>query len=133
MCSGKDRLQLALAAPVHRVTRFLIFLTNCSLGLIILEITANVILPENGPYWHKLRQGDLTEINFGQDISPALVDLVRSMLDPNPVMRPTPDAILVHPYVAQIVAARPIDGLGALSIPGPGTHPAAGLPAAASG
>ncbi|KAI8821479.1 kinase-like domain-containing protein [Fimicolochytrium jonesii] len=75
-----------------------------SLGLIILEIAANVILPENGPYWHKLRQGDLTEINFGQELSPALLDLVRSMLDPDPVMRPTADALLMHPYVAQIVA-----------------------------
>ncbi|TPX57775.1 hypothetical protein PhCBS80983_g03560 [Powellomyces hirtus] len=85
-----------------------------SLGLIILEITANVILPENGPYWHKLRQGDLAEINFGEEISPALVDLVRSMLDPDPRMRPTPDAILQHPYVAQIVANE--GSTGALSI-----------------
>lgn len=81
-----------------------------SLGLIILEITANVILPENGPYWHKLREGDLTEINFPEDVSQALLDLIRSMLDPNPTTRPTADAILSHPYVAQIVAKQSICG-----------------------
>ncbi|KNC97468.1 WEE protein kinase [Spizellomyces punctatus DAOM BR117] len=81
-----------------------------SLGLIILEITANVILPENGPYWHKLRQGDLSEINFGEDVSPALVDLIRSMLDPDPAMRPTVEAILTHPYLAQIMSNHSVDG-----------------------
>ncbi|KAJ3133104.1 Protein kinase, membrane associated tyrosine threonine 1 [Geranomyces variabilis] len=88
-----------------------------SLGLIILEITANVILPENGPYWHKLREGDLGEIDFGQEISPALVDLVKSMLDPDPDMRPTVDGILGHPYVAQVCAAHA--PLGALSVVDP--------------
>ncbi|KAJ3017590.1 hypothetical protein HKX48_003455 [Thoreauomyces humboldtii] len=77
-----------------------------SVGLIMLEIAANVILPENGPYWHKLRTGDLSEIPLGPDISPALVDLIRSMLDPDPTTRPMPDAILQHPYVAHIIGAR---------------------------
>ncbi|KAI9101982.1 kinase-like domain-containing protein [Phlyctochytrium arcticum] len=82
-----------------------------SLGLIILEVTANVILPENGPYWHKLREGDLSEINFGETTSPALLDLIRSMLDPKPTRRPTVDAILTHPYVLQLQSSpSPLDG-----------------------
>ncbi|SMN19417.1 similar to Saccharomyces cerevisiae YJL187C SWE1 Protein kinase that regulates the G2/M transition by inhibition of Cdc28p kinase activity [Maudiozyma saulgeensis] len=32
-----------------------------SLGLIIVEIAANVILPDNGNAWHKLRSGDLSD------------------------------------------------------------------------
>lgn len=32
-----------------------------SLGLIIVEIAANVILPDNGTAWHKLRSGDLSD------------------------------------------------------------------------
>ncbi|KAF3914789.1 hypothetical protein ABW20_dc0101685 [Dactylellina cionopaga] len=33
-----------------------------SLGLTLLEIAANVQLPDNGPSWQKLREGDLSEI-----------------------------------------------------------------------
>ncbi|EWC46508.1 hypothetical protein DRE_04231 [Drechslerella stenobrocha 248] len=33
-----------------------------SLGLMLLEISANVQLPDNGPSWQKLRAGDLSEI-----------------------------------------------------------------------
>lgn len=32
-----------------------------SLGLIILEIAANIILPDNGTPWRKLRSGDLSD------------------------------------------------------------------------
>lgn len=32
-----------------------------SLGLIMVEIAANIVLPENGDQWHKLRSGDLSE------------------------------------------------------------------------
>ncbi|AMD20335.1 HDL409Cp [Eremothecium sinecaudum] len=32
-----------------------------SLGLIIVEIAANVVLPDNGNAWHKLRSGDLSD------------------------------------------------------------------------
>ncbi|KAI9004196.1 kinase-like domain-containing protein [Gaertneriomyces semiglobifer] len=77
-----------------------------SLGLITLEITANVILPENGPYWHKLRHGDLTEINFGGR-SMALVECLRWMLHENPDKRPTVAEVLKHPVVKSVV-----EGLG---------------------
>ena len=33
-----------------------------SLGLMILETAANVVLPENGPSWVRLRSGDLSEV-----------------------------------------------------------------------
>lgn len=33
-----------------------------SLGLMILEAAANVVLPENGPSWRRLRSGDLSEV-----------------------------------------------------------------------
>lgn len=32
-----------------------------SLGLMMLEIAANIVLPDNGVHWQKLRSGDLTE------------------------------------------------------------------------
>lgn len=33
-----------------------------SLGLMVLEAAANVVLPENGPSWVRLRSGDLSEV-----------------------------------------------------------------------
>jgi mitosis inhibitor protein kinase SWE1 len=33
-----------------------------SLGLVILEIACNVVLPENGPTWQALRRGDLSDV-----------------------------------------------------------------------
>lgn len=33
-----------------------------ALGLIMLEIAGNVLLPDNGPSWQKLRSGDLTDV-----------------------------------------------------------------------
>lgn len=33
-----------------------------SLGLIVLEVAANVVLPDNGPTWIALRSGDLSEV-----------------------------------------------------------------------
>ncbi|KAJ3291610.1 hypothetical protein HDU76_007250 [Blyttiomyces sp. JEL0837] len=72
-----------------------------SLGLIILEVTANIILPENGPHWHQLREGDLSACRF-VDVSPPLIDLIKSMLLPSPERRPTADNILQHPFVSAL-------------------------------
>ncbi|KAJ3210596.1 hypothetical protein HDU67_005180 [Dinochytrium kinnereticum] len=72
-----------------------------SLGLILLEMAANIILPENGPHWHKLRAHDFSDIGFGS-CSPPLVDVIRSMLHPDAAMRPSAEQILEHPFVAAI-------------------------------
>ncbi|KAJ3039711.1 hypothetical protein HDV00_011943 [Rhizophlyctis rosea] len=75
-----------------------------SLGLIILETAANVVLPENGPYWQKLREGDISDIDASlKDISPPLIDLIRSMLAPLPAARPTAEDIWAHPILQSIV------------------------------
>jgi serine/threonine protein kinase len=59
-------------------------------------MVANIILPENGPIWHQLREGDLTEISF-LDRSTMLIDFVKSMIHPDPVMRPTAADLMRHP------------------------------------
>lgn len=72
-----------------------------SLGLIILEVTVNIDLPQNGPHWHKLREGDFSECVFG-DASPPLIDMIKAMLDPSPASRPTVEDILRHPFISAL-------------------------------
>lgn len=58
-----------------------------SLGLVTLELAADVVLPGEGPSWFALRHSDLSEIIF-EDISSDLICLIRDMLEPNPSKRP---------------------------------------------
>ncbi len=77
-----------------------------SLGLVLLEMAANIILPENGTSWHKLRQGDISEC-FADDapLSSALRDMIAGMLQPVPAMRPSAADVLRHPRVAAAAVA----------------------------
>lgn len=58
-----------------------------SLGLVALELAADVVLPGEGPSWYALRNSDLSEIVF-EDISADLIGLIRDMLESNPQKRP---------------------------------------------
>lgn len=46
-----------------------------SLGIMMLEIAANIVLPDNGVHWHKLRSGDLSDV--GRLSSGGLADEAR--------------------------------------------------------
>jgi len=76
-----------------------------SLGLIALEVAANVILPDNGPDWLRIRHGDFSGLDFS-NVSFTLMDVIRSMLNPIPSMRPTAHEILTHPLMKDIVKIR---------------------------
>ncbi|KAJ1985427.1 mitosis inhibitor protein kinase swe1 [Dimargaris cristalligena] len=76
-----------------------------SLGLLLLEVTANVVLPDNGPAWQKLRSGDLSDCQFDAGTSSELVDLITEMLQPLPEDRPTIDQIVGHPCVAKALVS----------------------------
>ncbi|KAI8814893.1 kinase-like domain-containing protein [Cladochytrium replicatum] len=73
-----------------------------SLGLILLEISANIVLPENGPCWHRLRSGDFSDVSF-ESVSPILVELIVAMLRPNPAERPSAENILAHPFIQTLI------------------------------
>ena len=73
-----------------------------SLGLIILEAACNIVLPGNGEPWQKLRSLDFSECPF-DNLSLALVELIRAMLDPNPENRPTAHQILQHQILANVI------------------------------
>ena len=55
-------------------------LTSNSLGLIILELAANVILPDNGHPWLKLRNDDLSDCDFSENCSDRLLHLISRMI-----------------------------------------------------
>ena len=73
--------------------------------MIIFELAANIILPDNGPEWDKLRSGIIRDFHF-ISISSTLIALIESMLRPDYKQRPTADEILCHPVAQFIVKSR---------------------------
>lgn len=72
-----------------------------SLGLIILEASANVILPDNGPAWHKLRSNDFSDVNL-ERLSPELVQLIIRMLEKSFSDRIRIDQVMQNPIVKKL-------------------------------
>lgn len=75
-----------------------------SLGLILLEAAGNVILPDNGEPWQKLRNDDFSDVDLSM-ISTSLIKLIEACLNSNPEKRPTAQDIQNHP-VLQAVSRR---------------------------
>ncbi|BGP00036.1 Mitosis inhibitor protein kinase SWE1 [Rhodotorula toruloides] len=74
-----------------------------SLGLIILEAAANVVLPDNGPAWQKLRSNDFSDVDLSR-LSPLLGDILRSMLHKSPDLRASIFEVVRHPVLSQLIA-----------------------------
>lgn len=72
-----------------------------ALGLIMVEAVGNVILPDNGEPWQKLRNDDLSDVDFS-NISISLFRLIQRMLLSAPLQRPTVQNILDHPVVLAV-------------------------------
>uniref|UniRef100_A0A8C3FE32 Membrane-associated tyrosine- and threonine-specific cdc2-inhibitory kinase n=1 Tax=Chrysemys picta bellii TaxID=8478 RepID=A0A8C3FE32_CHRPI len=64
-----------------------------SLGMTILEIACNMELPNGGEGWQQLRQGYLPP-EFTAGLSSELRALLAAMLDPDPRLRPSAEALL---------------------------------------
>ncbi|ORX70642.1 kinase-like protein [Linderina pennispora] len=84
-----------------------------SLGMMMLEIVANIVLPDNGVEWQKLREGCFDDANFiDLPYSSDLLDTIKWMLTPDPDMRPTAGQIVAldqcrlytgHPHAGALV------------------------------
>lgn len=68
-----------------------------------------MILPDNGPAWHKLRSNDFTDVDLSRLSSP-LVELLTGMLDKSPDRRLTIDDVLAQSTVARLAASPAIQG-----------------------
>lgn len=64
-----------------------------SLGLIILELAADIELPSNGDSWQNLRHGDFSELSL-DDTSDMLNQLIKEMTHPVPESRPSIEKVL---------------------------------------
>ncbi|KAJ2442059.1 mitosis inhibitor protein kinase swe1 [Coemansia sp. RSA 2440] len=77
-----------------------------SLGLMLLEIVADIVLPENGADWHKLRTACFDDPCFeGLPYAPPLLSLIKRMLHPDPAARPTLPQVLSLCHVQPVSAA----------------------------
>lgn len=74
---------------------------DASVGLVILEAAANVVLPDNGLAWHKLRSNDFSDVDLSR-LSHELVVLLTGMLDKSPDERLTIDEVNAHPIVSRL-------------------------------
>jgi len=84
-----------------------------SLGMTVLEAAANVCLPDNGPAWHKLRTGDLSDVPAlssgpaDETLGPGkLEDMVKWMLHPLSGNRPSARQILESEQVRWVDRTR---------------------------
>ncbi|KAF8967937.1 hypothetical protein BDZ97DRAFT_1802034 [Flammula alnicola] len=69
-----------------------------SFGMTILETASNIVVPDQGEGWQRLRREDFSQVDL-EDDSPELVDLIRNMMRTEPAMRLTIEEVCGHPVV----------------------------------
>ncbi|KAI0344770.1 hypothetical protein BDW22DRAFT_1427444 [Trametopsis cervina] len=69
-----------------------------SLGMTILETATNVIVPDQGDAWHRIRHEDFTQVDMSV-LSTELVELIKSMLRTDPSLRVDAGTAYIHPVI----------------------------------
>ncbi|KAL7034499.1 hypothetical protein ACKWTF_007991 [Chironomus riparius] len=79
-----------------------------SLGITLLELASNVELPANGKLWQSLRTGIIPQEIFNEmkSLSPELLSIIKSMLEPDPQKRPTVNTLLNMAYLKHLYLKR---------------------------
>lgn len=79
-----------------------------SLGITLLELASNVELPANGKLWQSLRTGIIPQeiLDEMKSLSPELLTIIKSMLEPNPQKRPTVNNLLNKTYLKHLYLKR---------------------------
>ncbi|THV02400.1 hypothetical protein K435DRAFT_775597 [Dendrothele bispora CBS 962.96] len=70
-----------------------------SFGMTILETASNIVVPDQGEAWHRLRQEDFSQVDL--DRSPELLRLIRQMMRTEPTRRVDIHDVYEHPVVAR--------------------------------
>ncbi|KAG2150895.1 hypothetical protein DEU56DRAFT_578874 [Suillus clintonianus] len=74
-----------------------------SLGMTMLETATNIVVPDQGDGWHRLRQEDFSQMDL--DGSPELFGLIKSMMRTDPGRRVDVQAVCAHAVVSRARAA----------------------------
>jgi membrane-associated tyrosine- and threonine-specific cdc2-inhibitory kinase len=72
-----------------------------SLGITLLELACGLELPMNGTLWQELRTKVLPETAM-DSLSVGLKEIIRSMMEPDPLKRPTVDQLLKTPKLRML-------------------------------
>lgn len=76
-----------------------------SLGMILLEATANIVVPDMGNEWHMLRNDNFSAVDFApsgfQPRSAELVDLITGLMRSKQAFRLTSQQVYNHPVVSR--------------------------------
>jgi len=70
-----------------------------SFGMTILETASNILVPDQGEAWHRLRREDFSQIDL--EDSPELLELIQQMMRTDPALRISVPAICAHPVVSR--------------------------------
>ncbi|WWC91977.1 uncharacterized protein L201_006930 [Kwoniella dendrophila CBS 6074] len=69
-----------------------------SFGLVVLEVSTNICVPDGGLPWQSLRSDDFSVVDLSY-LSPALCDLITNCMKSDPDQRPTIKNIIEHPVI----------------------------------
>ncbi|KAG5652393.1 hypothetical protein H0H81_005150 [Sphagnurus paluster] len=70
-----------------------------SFGMTILESATNIVVPDQGDGWHRLRQEDFAQVEL--ENSPELLDMIRQMMRTEPTLRISVHDVYNHPVVSR--------------------------------
>jgi mitosis inhibitor protein kinase SWE1 len=68
--------------------------------MVMLEAASNIVVPDQGEPWHRLRQEDFSQVEL-DGFSPELVDLFLACMRADPAQRPSAADVAAHPVVAR--------------------------------
>lgn len=71
-----------------------------SFGMTMLETATNIIVPDQGDPWHRLRNDDFSQIDLS-GLSPELSNLIRSMMRADPTVRVDIRGVYHHPVISR--------------------------------
>ncbi|CAL1707700.1 unnamed protein product [Somion occarium] len=69
-----------------------------SLGMTMLETATNIVVPDQGESWHRLRHEDFAQVDF-TGVSRELVELIKHMMRSDPALRIEAGLVAAHPIV----------------------------------
>lgn len=71
-----------------------------SFGMMMLETATNIVVPDQGEGWHRLRQEDFSQVDLS-GLSAELIGLIKSMMRMDPGKRVDVEMVYDHPVVAR--------------------------------